>query len=189
MKVLLLSLLILSVVYTTDTACPKNTPGPDNISLTDEKAQEDLMVKVFPSWKGKTLTRKDMSGAGGAKLFMYNPKGENVVPFGAVLKISPPNQQKKEESFETKVTNTVACALFKNNKTTVINSAEGANWKIQESAGFEGHIWNMQYPEKLVGELMARVHDTPTDWATPLFKEVYKMNPITKSWPHNAIPF
>jgi hypothetical protein len=47
----------------------------------------------------------------------------------------------------------------------------------------------MQYPPKLVGELMARLHNTPFDWATPLFEEVYKVNPFTKQWPHNAMPF
>ena len=158
MKIFLISLLILSVVYTSaPEGCPVNKPGPDIMSLTDAKSQEDLMVKVFPSWAGKKLTKKDLSGAGGAKLFMYNPEGEDIVPFGAVLKISPPpqdgeNKEEKPMSFDTKVTNAVACALYKNDKLTVINAAEGSNWKIQESAGIEGKIWNMQYPSKLVGE-------------------------------------
>jgi len=36
---------------------------------------------------------------------------------------------------------------------------------------------------------MARVHNTPVHWATSLFKEVYELNPVAKSWPHNAVPF
>merc|ERR1712232_498186 len=101
-------------------------PGPDVLSLTDEKAQQDLMLKVFPSWHGKSLSKKDLSGAGGSKLFMYTPTGDNIVPFAAVLKIDQVNDshKEKEESFDKKVTNAVACALYKNNKSTVINAAE-----------------------------------------------------------------
>jgi len=36
---------------------------------------------------------------------------------------------------------------------------------------------------------MASFHKTPTDWATPLFPETFKMNPKLKDWPHNNMVF
>ena len=198
MKSLLILFLTLSVVFTQKVA-PKPTPkaddcviprpGPDVISLTDEKVQEEQMYKIIPAWKGKKLTRKDLSGAGGAKLFMYNPVDENVSPFGAVLKISPPSSDKKKEDIplDKRIVGAVSCALYKNNKTTVINMAEGSNWFIQESAGYEGHIWNMQYPSKLVGDLLARVHMTPTTWAEKFYPEIYKLVPGSEKWAKNTV--
>ena len=84
--------------------------------MTDSMAQEDLMLKVFPSWKGKTFSKRDLSGAGGAKLFMYSPQGDNIMPFAAVLKISKAHKDSeapKEKDFTTKTTIAAAsCIIF-----------------------------------------------------------------------------
>jgi hypothetical protein len=71
-------------------------PKYKNISMTDEPKHIEMMKDIVPGWSGVAKFEiTNLSGVGGAQLYMFKPEDQTVKPWGAVLKINKPSPELK----------------------------------------------------------------------------------------------
>jgi len=141
------------------------------IPLDDTGKHIVMMRDIVPGWKDvDRYTIDNLSGAGGAALYMFKPVDTTVKPWGAVLKLTSPKRRiqavvPQTEDIIERRTNDAICALQRNGEITLEKMAEGDNWFVQQAMGVETSDWKHRYEPELIGKLSARIHSTPKLWA------------------------
>lgn len=167
-------------------------PKYKNISMTDEPKHIEMMKDIVPGWSGVAkFNISNLSGAGGASLYMFKPADQTVKPWGAVIKIEKPSRRLQaiepaNEEIISLRTNDAICAFERNGKITLGKLAEGNNWFVQLAMGVEEEKWDHRYPPKMIGDLSARIHSTPTLWAQRYVDILEKKFPQLKNYPKGS---
>jgi hypothetical protein len=69
-------------------------PKYKNISMTDEPKHIEMMKDIVPSWSGVSKFEiTNLSGVGGAQLYMFKTEDQTVNPWVAVLKLTKPSPE------------------------------------------------------------------------------------------------
>lgn len=136
----------------------------------------EVMVKVNDSWKPAGVRLEGVHAGPGSQAWEWSPKDSSVTPASAILKVFRDDLAKKmanptsAEWLSAQIATHAACALHMNYHTSAAKKADGPGWVIFDSAGVPASSKDLPHDPKLVANLMARVHSTPTDWAEHWFK-------------------
>jgi hypothetical protein len=57
---------------------------------------------------------------------------------------------------------------------------------VQPAIGVEEESWDHRYPPKMIGELTARIHSTPTLWAQSYVDTLKREHPQLKNYPKGS---
>lgn len=144
--------------------------GQTGVDRHDLNGQGRLAGHAVPGWENintENLKIQDVSGAGGGKTFIIT--APSCIPEKVVLhaKVVGLNKHEKEQRIED------ATYILSKENLTPKRISEGGDWYIEPYVG-ESTLTKDPGAEKM-GQLLAKIHKTPTDWFEP-----YKNKAILK---------